>query len=153
METLKEFCMGLPFKPRDWVADTNDRVARVRSVYEFDDNVYFDLVIFDYCGNCLGRVSPAEGGPRTFEPSCPIEGWRRIKEPAFPITLKWIEENGRKIARYWAGETLPPADWTPPKRQARFGPLTKDDRYRRALQEIADGHNDPRTLAKATLAR
>ena len=39
--------MGLPFKPRDWVADTNDRVARVRSVYEFDDNVYFDLTKVD----------------------------------------------------------------------------------------------------------
>lgn len=143
--------MGLPFKPSDWVSDDADRIARVRSVYEASPGeILLDLVIFDRDGNRLGRVSPVMGGPRTFEPACSSERWHRVKKPTFPLQLQWVGEGTRRRARFWAGDRLPPTDWTPRKRRARMQPLS-DDRLRKALKQIADGHNDARQLAKDTL--
>lgn len=147
--------MGLPFKPGDWVSDDMDRLARVKRVYEGDGETLLDLVMFDRDGAHLGRVSPACGGPRTFEPCCSVGSWRRIKVPSFPVELKWVESSGKRVARYYAGIGLPPANWTPPKRRLRFSAIARpahNASLRRALQKIADGHNDARQLAKDTLA-
>lgn len=149
---------GLPFKPGDWVADSAERVGRVKSVYSdtaFEPGaILLDIVIYDRQGNKLGRVSPAMGGPRTFEPCLAAENWRRIAEPDFPVSLKWVPDgSGKLIGRYWAGETLPPANWTPKPRRVRYVSQPNDDRLRRALKQIADGHNDARQLATDTLRR
>lgn len=143
---------GLPFRPGDWAQDGADRVARVLRVYEDRGEVVFDLIMFGDNGDKLGRVSPACGGPRTFEPYCSIDGWRRIKEPEFPLTLKWVSDgNGGRVARRWAGETQPPANYTPKPRRVAFVRRPADDPIRKALEEIAAGHNDARQLAKDTL--
>jgi hypothetical protein len=146
--------MGLPFKPGDWVADTNERVARVRDVYFGNPNeVLLDLVLYEFDGTKLGRVSPACGGPRSFEPACPGEDWKRVKRPNFPMVPRWVPVPGSdySVCRYHAGDRLPALDWTPTRRRGGVYKLPPDDSYERALKEIAAGHNDPRTLAKKTL--
>lgn len=138
----------LPFRPRDWVADDGGRVAKVRDVYRDRGELLLDLVIYDRSGEKVGRESPAMGGPRSFEPCCSAEGWRRIAEPDFPISLKWVGG----VARYWPGETIGPANWIRPARKGGAARLP-DDRLRRALEAIANGHNDARALAAETLGR
>jgi hypothetical protein len=146
----------LPFKPGDWVADSAERVGRVKSVYSDlawePGAILLDIVMYSRNGDKLGRVSPYCGGPRSFEPCMNAADWRRIAEPDFPISLKWVpDKNGKATARYWAGDTLPPANWAPKPRRARYVSRPDDDRLRRALKQIADGHNDARQLAKDTL--
>ena len=147
----------LPYKPNDWVADTSDRVARVKSVYWDRGEVLLDLHMFERDGTRLGRVSPAMGGPRSFEPACSAEDWRRIAPPAFPIQIRWVNSGGKRTAQYWAGETLPPANWTPRKKKVPVRRMVCDDRLLKALvkalEKIADGHNDPRAVAKEALGR
>ncbi len=79
----------LPVARGDWVATergTHFQVGRVRgSRLEGGGRVLMDVVIFDADGNKVGRASPHMGGPRSFEPSIPFEGWRRIERPVFPI--------------------------------------------------------------------
>jgi hypothetical protein len=153
---------GLPFKPGDWATDSSDRIAKVKAIYRTpaiggsEEEILFDLIMYDWDGEKLGRISEAMGGPRSFEPACSIEGWRRIAQPEFPVSLKWRPSGkGKVTARHWAGETLPPANWTPRRRRSKAIPQSlvgRDyDRLRKALQEIADGHNDPRSLAKEVL--
>jgi hypothetical protein len=162
-----------PYRPRDWVFDGR-RVAKVKSVWEDRGEVLLDLVFYDYAGNVVGRESDPMGGPRTFEPACSAEHWQRITEPSFPIALRWVQAGEKRVAQFVAGDPLPPAQWKKPKRRARFAKFVPDDRLppaqwkkpkrrarfakfvpddrlRRALKEIADGHNDPRTLAKEVL--
>lgn len=145
--------MPFPFKPGDWVANQGDRVAKVKAVYADEKSaVLLDLVMFKWDGKKTGRESPACGGPRSFEPACNGDDWRRVKAPTFPMSPVWTPaEGGGAIARYWAGESLPPANWTPPKRRARFVPRPADDELRKALEQIANGHNDARGLAKQVL--
>lgn len=144
-----------PFKPGDWVSNDADRVAQVKSVYGEGDEVLLDLVLYDWKGDKVGRESPACGGPRTFEPACSAEGWERVAEPDFPIRPTWVPtaDGSGLVSRMWAGERLPPANWKPrPRRRTAVRP-PQDDALRRALQAIADGHNDPRTLARTVLGR
>lgn len=81
----------LPVASGDWVATERGRtfqVGRVRgSRIEHDGTVLMDVVIYDADGNKVGRTSPDMGGPRSYEPSIPFEGWRRIERPVFPIDL------------------------------------------------------------------
>lgn len=140
--------MGFPFKPRDWVQTSSDMLAQVLRVYEDRGEVLFDLVRYRPDGTKLGRVSPAMGGPRTFEPCCAIEGWQRIAAPTFPMKL--MRGDGGRV-RYW-GEPLPPANWTPPKRRARVR-VIHDNTFRRTLEQIAAGHNDARKLAADALGK
>lgn len=144
---------GLPFKPGDWTADDSARVAYVRSVYEDRGAILFDLVMYDRDGKKVGRVSPSMGGPRTFEPACSIQGWRRIAKPAFPLTMVWQSNGKGKQTPVWqTGKTLPPADWTPKPRRVCTSSVV-DDRLVQALRKIADGHNDPRALANEVLGQ
>lgn len=147
--------MSFPFQPRDWVSDSSDRVALVRAVYEVTPGeVLLDLVIYNHLGGLVGRTTPACGGPRNFEPACPAEGWERIEKPRFPIGLKWISgPDGRAVARMWAGDRLPPANWTPPRRRAAPAHSLQDADLRAALRLIAEGHNDPRELARRVLKK
>jgi hypothetical protein len=144
----------LPFKPGDWVSDCMGQPAKVRAVYRDRGEVLLDLVLYDMKGGKVGRESPACGGPRTFEPACAADGWQRIAQPTFPISLKWVDDgDGKRTARYVAGTPLPPANYTPKPRRRAYVPAQPDDALRRALQQIADGHNDPRTLAKTILGQ
>lgn len=87
-ETVKPV---LPVVQGDWVGrDGNSgfEVARVRQAYMEDGKCYADLVPYDLSGKVLGRVSPAFGGPKSFEPWCRISdyGWHRISRPDFPLS-------------------------------------------------------------------
>lgn len=70
-----------------WVADFIDqdrpRIALVKEVYEMSGEVLLDLVFYERDGTRIGRVSPACGGPRNFEPACPADAWCLIEEPDF----------------------------------------------------------------------
>jgi hypothetical protein len=143
----------LPFKPGDWVADQGDNVAKVKDVYESEGEVLLDLVMYDREGEKLGRLSPACGGPRNYEPACSSNLWERIEEPVFPLSLKWITgDDGKRTARYWTGKRLPPAQWERKIRKMKVSLQTQENPdFRRALEAIASGHNDPRRLAQEIL--
>lgn len=94
--------LPLPCRPGDWLQDKlKARIAQVRSVYRdsSDGEVLVDLWLYDHDGNKLGRVSPHEGGPRTYEPACPYQYWGRVKKPTFPVH--------RKLEALPDGEFLP----------------------------------------------
>lgn len=95
----------LPCRGGDWVMNGAGRVAKVKRCY-FDHHageVLVDLVMYEWSGNCTGRESPIEGGPRTYEPCCSYENWHRIEAPDFPMTPQWVPDgNGRAVSRYYS---------------------------------------------------
>lgn len=144
-----------PFKPGDWAMDALNpsRVAQVKAVDWHQDEALVDLVLYSKNGDKVGRESPACGGPRSFEPSCPATDWVRIRKPDFPLELKWLDNgDGTRSAGYEEGAKLPPANYIPRKRKAA-SIAHQDPELRRALEAIADGHNDPRSLASEVLGR
>lgn len=144
-----------PFRPGDWVMNQSGRVAKVKAVEEYRDEVTFDLVLYSSRGEKIGRESPSLGGPRTFEPSCSIAGWERCKKPVFPLQPKWVpQEDGSVRAMYWS-DRLPPANYRKPMRKGGGAALVAIENalLRQALELIADGHNDARALARKTLRR
>lgn len=143
-----------PFKPGDWVAGKGDhsRIAKVKDVSrDLDGEVLLDLWIYRSDGTRIGRLSPALSGPKTFEPGCDAVAWERISKPTFPIKIRWIDTAGRRVARHDAGPALVPANWTRPTPRSRATAQPSDDQLRRALEAIAAGHNDPRSLAAEAL--
>lgn len=143
-----------PYKPGDWVADKSDNIAKVKDVYESEGEILLDLYIYDREGNKLGRISPVMGGPKKYEPACSSEGWERIKEPNFPIALKWVTEpDGKRSARYYAGERLPALQWQRKPKNTKAPAMKEDSRLKMALEAIAAGHNDPRRLAQEVLGK
>lgn len=100
-----------PVVQGDWVAEVGDGqiiVARVRQTYggEGGEEVLMDLVYYDTKGVKIGRQSPAEGGPKTFEPAVPFdERWTRIEPPQFPLKqeVSWTPSEvdpSKKVGRY-----------------------------------------------------
>lgn len=87
--------LPLPYSKGDWLETLDDvslRVAMVRKCYWYRNHegelaLYGDLWMYDFEGTRIGRVSPVQGGPRSYEPFCELSGYRRIKEPQFPIEL------------------------------------------------------------------
>ena len=139
-----------PVRPRDWVM-SSFRVAQVKAVYEYQGELLADLILLSRTGERIGRESPIEGGPRTFEPMCSLEGWERCREPSFPMTVHWVDQpDGSCVAQYWS-ERLPSANYRKPKRRSSYVPVVRPDEYRIALERIAQGHNDPRALAAEVL--
>jgi hypothetical protein len=146
----------LPTKPGDWVAQkgNHSRIAKVKSVSRFGDEVLVDLVLYDHRnGDRIGRESPPEGGPRTFEPACDFQYWERIAEPTFPIPLKWgqVRPDGSRVADWSAGPALPNLHWKP--RARRRSGMIKDRTFEDVVRQIAAGHNDPMNLARSALAK
>lgn len=146
----------LPFKPGDWVVDLSERVALVKGVSRFQDEVLLDLYMYSLRGERIGRTSPACGGPRTYEPCCSAEGWERLDgEPDWPIKVKAVPTgDGHVTWKLWAGKRNPePANYVPRERRGGRRIRFDDSKLRRALEQIADGHNDARALANKVLGR
>jgi hypothetical protein len=144
----------LPFKPGDWVADQGARVAKVKSVYWDGDDVLFDLYIYDDDGRRLGRTSPSMGGPRAYEPCCSANGWTRLMgEPEWPIRVRSVPTGDGKVTlTKWAGHPNPkPANYVKRRRAGGSFRIPPDDKFKKALEEIANGHNDARRRAKDAL--
>lgn len=74
------------FQPGMWAMRADDvfrpMLGRIRSVHS-DGSI--DVVIFAADGDRLGRVSPAMGGPSSFEPCCGAENWIPIERPDFDL--------------------------------------------------------------------
>lgn len=72
------------FEKGVWVMSSDvvsrPQLGRVHSVYE-DGTI--DIVIYGASGERIGRVSPAMGGPRGFEPCCSADLWTPIQRPDF----------------------------------------------------------------------
>jgi hypothetical protein len=78
-------------QPGAWVAqlgcdDYHPRIAKVRDAYP--DHNALDLIFFSGTGERIGRVSPAMGGPKGFEPFCSAELWVEIDAPPFDEIAK-----------------------------------------------------------------
>lgn len=101
--------MARKYMPGDWVAEKNaplnqPAIARIKDVY--DDEPLFDLIMYAADGTKLGRVSPAMGGPRGFEPACSVELYVAIAQPSFPLPrYEW----GRRL-KYLDSATVPSID-------------------------------------------
>lgn len=143
-----------PFKPNDWAVDSGERIAKVLRVHRFEDEMLFDLCIYARNGNRVGRESPICGGPRTYEPMCSMEGWQRIAEPDWPVS---IQNRPDGTMGYWAGTRLPPANYVPRKRPRKVAPVAKpyDGPPAFSLDELDhlvllfNGANDPLSLSIA----
>lgn len=88
------------FAEGDWVAcddPEQPRIARVKEAYETDGQVFLNLVLYRRDGTRVGRVSPACGGPRGFEPAVPAAHWGLIEEPGW----KWLA-----VPRYHWGDRV-----------------------------------------------
>lgn len=147
-----------PFKPGDWVVDDRERVAKVKQVHWWDDEALLDLWIYEDSGHRVGRESPALGGPKTYEPMCSCEFWHRLEgEPEWPVQVKWVDQDDGTVAmKKFAGPRASgPANYAPRPRKPRYAGRILDNRneLRKALEAIADGHNDARRLARETLGR
>lgn len=141
-----------PVKPRDWVADSSGRIAQVKDVCFFEGEILLDLWMYSRDGDKLGRTSPVERGPRTYEPMCSWAGWFRIDEPSFPLDLEWVTgEDGKRMAEWGVGPKLPSREWVKKPRRNRFKTPAPRDEILEALKKIAAGHNDPRSLAASVL--
>lgn len=73
-------------KPGMWVMSADEvrkpMLGRIRDVHS-DGSI--DVAIYSAAGDHLGRVSPAMGGPRSFEPCCGAENWIPIEPPDFEL--------------------------------------------------------------------
>lgn len=85
-----------------WVA-CNDpdqpRIARVMDAYVVDGELLLDLVMFRRDGTKVGRVSPACGGPRGFEPAMPASAWGLIEEPDWEWLAQPLYHWGDRVRR------------------------------------------------------
>lgn len=79
------------FKSGAWVAQFDSdpdrpQIAQVRDAYPdplSKGELLLDLVFFAHDGTRQGRLSPACGGPRNFEPACDASRWVLIHKPDF----------------------------------------------------------------------
>lgn len=134
-----------PVKPGDWVAyrGNDRRFGRVKDVMIDRDETVIHVVLYQHTGEKIGRESPIEGGPRSFEPCCSYTSWYRIDKPDFPVTLKWIDNgDGTRTARYYSGPQLPDRKWVRPvRRQSGMANLDLKSEIAallRAAQELRD---------------
>lgn len=91
----------LPVVKGDWVEsrEYHPRVGKVVDSYwtTGPDGVpacMVDIAVFALSGNRVGRESPAEGGPKTYEPWLAYSDWFRIAKPVFPLKVTWSDEAG-----------------------------------------------------------
>lgn len=79
-------CLIVPLRAGQWAAqfDVDSPVfGTIKDSYPEEGMI--DLVVYDWRGNKIGRVSPPMGGPTTFEPCCEAANYRRIEKPTFPM--------------------------------------------------------------------
>lgn len=148
----------LPVAAGDWVASldgTSFQIGKVRQSYRAGGQILIDLVVYDTEGNRVGRVSPAMGGPRTFEPAITYSGgFRRIEPPSFPIRRTMRNEPtddpawSRIVYDHHASVVGKPERTVVPKRRrpgngggrrrTDFDPELERAALRRAAQELRD---------------
>ena len=58
-----------------------------------DAGDYLNICLYGPDGARLGRVSPPMGGPRDFEPACPVSNWVEIEHPTFPLGQTTFERH------------------------------------------------------------
>ncbi len=80
----------------------DNRIAKVRTIWwdEHEKQFLANLTILAFTGHDMKRQSPAEGGPKAFEPAIPIdEFWERIEDPEWPVRIvhKWVD-NGKGVS-------------------------------------------------------
>lgn len=93
------------FKNGDWVAElevSQPTLGIVRDSYELDNEALIDITVFEWDGTKIGRKSPSEGGPTTFEPACLARMYGKIEKPKFPLKrglcgeynfdLRWVNK-------------------------------------------------------------
>jgi hypothetical protein len=105
----------------------DNRLARVRSIWwdDYEKEFCMNLSIVSAEGADMGRVSPACGGPTTFEPAITFrpDEYERIDIPSFPISvaLKWVDGgDGKLVARDVASVKVLP--FRKHKRRAKVRP-------------------------------
>lgn len=89
-----------PFPRGAWVAEVDGGLrpvfGRVLRIYldDFPSSPSYgawliDLQCYGPDGGRIGRVSPAMGGPKSYEPCLTAARFRRIREPSFPFRIRY----------------------------------------------------------------
>lgn len=92
---LNPLIKSFPIRAGGWVQNRSGDVAHIRAVYRDTANsdVLMDLWYYSCDGDKIGRVSPASGGPRTYEPAVTYDTWwQRIHPPKFPLKMRSQED-------------------------------------------------------------
>ncbi len=126
-----------PLWSGDWIASETGAIGRVKACYFVEGTPHADVVLYHRNGSLIGRESPPEGGPTSFEPAVPLEGWRRIARPIFPLLLRWVPCEDRP-------DTLR-ATWDTMERK----PFRTVARKRPAVSAVRRSNFDPELEAKA----
>lgn len=87
-------------KKGDWVSDFGSdipQLGRICGTFELDGVLYINVVLYDREGTRLGRVSPALGGPRKFEPALDGRLWTVIERPSFPLPITQIDDDRGRL--------------------------------------------------------
>lgn len=80
----------------DWVVrDDFQRLGRVKHIWADGSEGLLDIVLPHRDGTRWGRESPAMGGPKGFEPACPMERWTVIQKPNWDNLPRYGSLEGR----------------------------------------------------------
>jgi hypothetical protein len=89
-----------PLKAGDWVVDKDDNYTpifgKVKKVW-FDGTL--DLIVYSSSGERIGRRSPPEGGPTSYEPCLTADRFVKIEEPDFPLKVSKFTRNYAHLLR------------------------------------------------------
>jgi hypothetical protein len=78
------------FAKGQWVAQTDcprPTFGVILEKWEDDGEFLMNVALYSPEGAKIGRLSPALGGPKSFEPAVPCKCYHTICEPTFPLKL------------------------------------------------------------------
>jgi len=81
---------AVKFEKGKWVAEKDTRrplLGIIKDVWSDEHGVSLDIIVHTWNGERVGRVSPPEGGPTTFEPCCHANHYALIEKPQFPLKV------------------------------------------------------------------
>lgn len=132
----------LPLRGGCWVmrgSGTSIEIAKVKACYRLQEEVLLDLWMYSREGDKIGRTSPVEGGPRSFEPACALEGWVRIVAPDFPLEMAWVpsEKEGWSTPGFKGTKVIPFGAFKPRRKKEKALAIPSSTDYDPALEVYA----------------
>lgn len=98
----REYCRGAWVAQWAYDGDSRPLIGQILDVYgdESSGGVLLDVALYAPDGERIGRISPAEGGPTTFEPACAAARWALIEKPEFGelVKVQWYGSCLRRAA-------------------------------------------------------
>jgi len=78
----------MSLKPGQWVMDSEDaQTPLFGKIKEVWPDGTIDVYVYSVHGEKIGRRSPPEGGPKSYEPCLTASRFVAIQEPSFPLKV------------------------------------------------------------------